>query len=95
MMTFVTSRSHRYGDVTITYIRRSEIPSCIYAKHWYMQESEYESTVVIYILAIITQVAVITGHDIISQEYKITRKRKSRMYNMKYGKVLTLSLIHI
>ena len=29
----VTPRSHGYGNVTATYIRRSEIPSRIYAKH--------------------------------------------------------------
>ena len=29
----VTPRSLGYGDVTETYIRRSEIPSRIYAKH--------------------------------------------------------------
>ena len=31
----VTPRSRGYGDVTATYIRRSEIPSRIYAKHQY------------------------------------------------------------
>ena len=36
----VTLWSGGYGDVTATYIRRSEIPSRIYAKHQYMQESE-------------------------------------------------------
>ena len=40
----VTPRSGGYGDVTVTYIRRSEIPSRIYAKHQYRQESEYGST---------------------------------------------------
>jgi len=40
----VTPRSGGYGDVTATYIRMSEIPSCIYAKHQYRQESEYVST---------------------------------------------------
>ena len=39
----VTPRSRGYGDVTATYIRRSELPSRIYAKHQYKQESEYES----------------------------------------------------
>ena len=29
----VTPRSRGYGDVTATYIRRSKIPSRIYAKH--------------------------------------------------------------
>jgi len=40
----VTTQSRGYGDVTVTYRHRSEIPSCIYAKHQYRQESEYEST---------------------------------------------------
>ena len=39
----VTPRSHGYKDVTATYIRRSKIPSPIYAKHQYMKESEHES----------------------------------------------------
>ena len=52
----VMSRSHGYGDVTATYIRRAEIPSHIYAKHQYRHESEYGSTVVIYIPVIITQI---------------------------------------
>ena len=39
----VTPRSGGYGDVTATYIGRSEIPSRIYAKHQYRQESEYGS----------------------------------------------------
>ena len=40
----VTPRSGGYRDVTATYIRRSEIPSRIYAKHQYRQESEDGST---------------------------------------------------
>ena len=40
----VMPRSLGYGDVTVTYIRRSKIPSRIYAKHQYRQESEYKST---------------------------------------------------
>ena len=40
-------RSRRYGDVTVTYIGMAKIPSHIYAKHQYMHESEYESTMVI------------------------------------------------
>ena len=39
---YVTPRSRGYGDVTATYIRRSEIPLRIYAKHQYRQESEYD-----------------------------------------------------
>jgi len=52
----VTPRSRGYGDVTATYIRRSEIPIRIYAKHQYRQESEYGSTVVTNNPAIITPV---------------------------------------
>ena len=36
----VMPRSRGYGDITVTYIRRPEIPSHIYVKHQYMQESE-------------------------------------------------------
>ena len=39
--------------------------------------------------------AVIKGQDTISQEYKITKKRKSEMYNIKYRKVLTSSKMRI
>jgi len=39
----VTPRFHGYGDVTATYIRKFEVPSRIYAKHQYRQESEYGS----------------------------------------------------
>ena len=39
----VTPRFHGYGDVTATYIRRSEIPSRIYVKLQYRQESEAEA----------------------------------------------------
>ena len=45
----VTPRSGGYENVTATYIRRSKIPSRIYAKYQYMQESKCGSTVVIYI----------------------------------------------
>jgi len=38
----ITPRFSGYEDVTATYIRRSEIPSHIYAKHQYMKKSEYE-----------------------------------------------------
>ena len=69
-------RSRGYGDVTATYIRRSEIPSCIYAKHQYMQESECRSTVVIYIPTEKYKYMVITESDTILQEYYITRKYK-------------------
>ena len=45
----VTPQSRGYGDVTATFIRRVKIPSHMYGKYSYRQESEYESTVVIYI----------------------------------------------
>ena len=76
-MNFVTPRSGGYGDVTATYIRMSEIPSRIYAKHQYRQESECGSTVVIYILTEKYKYIVITESDTILQEYYITRKYKS------------------
>ena len=41
--TTVTPRSRGYGDVTAMYIRRSKIPSRIYAKHQYRQVSKYRS----------------------------------------------------
>ena len=70
----VTPQSRGYGDVTVTYIRRSEIPSCIYAKHQCKKESEYGSTVVIYIPTEKYKYMVITDSDTILQEYYITRK---------------------
>jgi len=39
----VAPRSGGYRDATATYIRRSEIPLHIYAKHQYRQESEAEA----------------------------------------------------
>jgi len=56
------SISRRYGDITVTYICMVEMSSHIYTlsiskhKNQSTQESEYRSTVVIYISAIITQV---------------------------------------
>jgi len=47
------------------YIRRMEIPSHIYAKHQYRQESKCESTVVIYIPIIQYKYTIITERDII------------------------------
>ena len=40
----VTPRSGGYGDATATYIRKSEVPSRMYAKHQYKKKSEYGST---------------------------------------------------
>ena len=76
----VTPRSCGYGNVTTTYIRRLEIPSRIYAKYQYRQESEYGSTVVIYILIEKYKYTVITGCNPIIQKYCI---RKDAEYDYK------------
>ena len=73
-------RSRGYGDATATYIRRSEIPSRIYAKHQYRQESECGSIVVIYIPIEKYKHMVITESDTILQGYYITKKNKSTSY---------------
>ena len=57
----VTPRSRGYENVNATYIRRAKIPSHIYVKHQYRQESEYKSTVVIYILTEKYKYTVIIG----------------------------------
>jgi len=62
---FVTPRYGGYGDVTATYIHMSEIPSRIYAKHQYKQESECGSTIVIYIPTEKYNYIVITESDTI------------------------------
>jgi len=72
----VTPRSRGYGDVTATYIRRSELPSRIYAKHQYRQESEYESSGALYIPTHIYNYKVITRVITILHEYHITSMRK-------------------
>ena len=76
----MTPRSGGYGDVTATYIRRSKIPSRIYAKHQYRQESEYGSTVVIHIPTEKYKYIVITERDTILKKYYITRGNKSIIY---------------
>ena len=60
----------------MTYIRRSEIPSRIYAKHQYMQESECGSTVVIYIPTEKYKYMIITESNTKLQEYYITQNTK-------------------
>jgi len=82
----VKPRSRGYGDVTATYIRRSEIPLRIYTKHQYRQESECESIVVIYIPTEKYKYMVITESDTILQEYYITRKYKRIQYMKRYTK---------
>ena len=78
---FVTPRSRRYGDITATYIHRSEIPSRIYAKHQYRKESEFGSTVVIYISTEKYKYMVITEGDTILQD--ITSPENIKVYYTK------------
>ena len=49
-LSYVMPRSYGYGDATAMYIRKMKIPSHMSVKHQYRQESEYRSTMVIYIL---------------------------------------------
>ena len=70
----MTPLPHGYGDVTTTYIRRSEIPSHIYAKYQYRKESEFESTVVMYIPTAKYKYMAIIESETILQEYYIARK---------------------
>ena len=58
------------------YIRRLKIPSQIYAKHQYRQESEYKSIWCIIHSNYEYNYKVITGYDTISQEYYIIDRRK-------------------
>jgi len=85
-----------YGDITATYIRKSKIPSHIYAKHQYRQESEYEVHGALYIPTYWYNYKVITECDTILQEYYITdrrncenTKRNTIMNSTKGGSVLT------
>jgi len=64
---FETARSCGYEDVTAMYIWRSEIPSHIYAKHQYRQESECGSTRVMYISIQQYKYIVITECNLILQ----------------------------
>jgi len=66
------------------YIRRAEIPSRIYAKYQYRQESECRSTVVIYIPTKKYKYMAITESNTILHEYYITRKYKSILYEEIY-----------
>ena len=56
----------------------------IYAKHQYRQELEYGSTVVLYIPTILNKYTFIIERDPILQEYYITRRYKSMIYNVIY-----------
>jgi len=84
-----------YEDVTATYICRVKIPLHIYAEHQYRHESEYESTVIIYIPVIIAQVHSYHRARYNITRYYITREYKSTIYNkihiIKSWEVLTRS----
>ena len=67
--------SRGYGDITAMYICRSEIPSCIYAKHQYMHQS-MKICSALYISTCEYNYKVITRCDTILQEDYITDRRK-------------------
>ena len=54
-----------YEDVTATYIRRSEIPSRIYAKHQYNKNKSTEARCALYILIYEYNYKVIIRYDTI------------------------------
>ena len=58
------------------YIRRSKIPSHIYVKYQYRQESEFEIRGEIYIPTYEYNYKVITGCDTMLEEYYITDRHK-------------------
>jgi len=73
----VTPRFHGYGDATATYIRRSELPPHIYAKHQYRQESEYGSKwCIIHSNTYSTTTQLSSEVITILHEYHITEMRK-------------------
>ena len=73
-----------YGDATATYIRRAKIPLHTYTKHQHRQESEYGSTMLIYIPIIWYKYNAIMERDPILHEYYITRKYKNMIYKVIY-----------
>ena len=60
------------------YICRSKIPSHIYAKNQYRQETELRNSGALYIPTYEYNYKVITGCDTILQEYYITDRRKCK-----------------
>ena len=66
------------------YIHKVKIPSHVYAKHQYMQESEYRSIVIIYIPVKWYKYIVITERDLILHEYYITKRSKNMIYKEIY-----------
>ena len=87
----VTPRSHGYGDVTATYIRRSEIPTRIYVKHKYKQKSEYvKRSIHSYANMRSTSYKVITGCDILLHNTCILYHSQVQKYYLQYEhKMLT------
>ena len=72
----VMPRSRRYGDDTVTYICRSEIPSRIYANLSTGKNQSSKIRGALYILTYEYNYKVIIRYDIILQEYYITDRRK-------------------
>ena len=76
MINDVTSRSRGYGDVTATYIRRSEIPSRIYTLSISTCKNQStEARGALYIPTHVYNYKVITRYDTILQEYYIINRR--------------------
>ena len=82
----------RYGDVTATYIRRSEIPLRIYAKHQYKQGSEYDKrSVHSYANMRSTKYKVITGCDILLHISCTLYHSQTQKYNLQYDYKMLMS----
>ena len=76
----VTPRSGGYGDATATYIRRSEIPSRIYAKHQYNKNQSTEVRGICLYTFQHKDYKVITERDILVHVHYITARYKSEIY---------------
>ena len=72
----VTPRSGGHRDVSAAYIRRTEIPSRIYAKYQYGKNQSTEARGALYIPIYKYNYKAITGCDTILQEYYITDRHK-------------------
>ena len=75
---YVAITSLYLQDQGVTHIRRAKIPSHIYAKHQYRQESECGSTLVIYIPTERYKYVVITECDTILQDITSPENTKVR-----------------
>ena len=72
----VTSQSHGYKDVIVTYIRRSKIPLHIYSMHQYGKNQSTEVCGTLCIPAYEYNYKIITWCNIILQKYYITDRWK-------------------